>query len=379
MEAAVESLSQKLGLDTQMWSAPTGLFLSIGEAQAPAADRRRVAEVLRLSPGEVNLRRLVDVDQVADRVFRDQLSVDEGYARLASFDPEPARFAPQAFGFAFGSASIAAMLRARPIDIVVAAALGFMCGSLAVWARGRPERRPSLEGLAAFFAALGVALVSAYLTPLTISSVTLAAIVVFLPGLALTTGVTELAHQHLVSGTAKMAGAIVVLLKLTFGVVAGNQLAHALGVPVRSAPAMAAPAWIEIVALMFGAFAYTLLLRPHKRHRWLVMGAAVLGFAAARGGSASFGPDFGVFLAGMVVAAASNLFARLKNRPSALVRVPGILLLVPGSIGFRSLFFVFDGQVIQGVTAAFALVVLLATLMTGLLFGDLLVPPRRSL
>ncbi|MEO8360716.1 MAG: threonine/serine exporter family protein [Vicinamibacteria bacterium] len=80
-----------------------------------------------------------------------------------------------------------------------------------------------------------------------------------------------------------------------------------------------------------------------------------------------------------MVAAASNLFARAKNKPSALVRTPGILLLVPGSVGLRSLFLVFDGHVMQGIDTASALIVLLTTLVAGLLFGDLLIPPRRSL
>jgi uncharacterized membrane protein YjjB (DUF3815 family) len=271
------------------------------------------------------------------------------------------------------------MLRARPIDIACGALLGMVGGALMVWARGRDERRPALEALAAFLASLLAILVSGFVTPLSLSSVTLAAIVVFLPGLALTTAVTELASQHLVAGSARLAGAMTTLLKLTFGAVAANQFCRALGIPIRSASAPPSPAWIEIVAVLLGAFAYSLLLRPHKRHRWVVMGAAVMGFAAARGGSAAFGPEFGVFLAGLVVGGASNLFARVKNRPAALVRVPGILLLVPGSIGFRSVFLVFEGQVAQGMASASDLVVLLATLVAGLLFGDLLVPPKRSL
>ena len=38
-------------------------------------------------------------------------------------------------------------------------------------------------------------------------------------------------------------------------------------------------------------------------------------------------------------------------------------------MGFRSLFFVFDGQVLQGINTASSLVVLLTTLVAGLLFG----------
>ena len=139
------------------------------------------------------------------------------------------------------------------------------------------------------------------------------------------------------------------------------------------------PVWVEGLALLCGALAYTILLRAHQRHRWLVMGAAVLGYTAARLGSEAFGPRFGVFLAGLVVAAVSNAFARLKNKPAALVRIPGILLLVPGSVGFRSVFFVFDGHMMEGLDAASSLVILLTTLVAGLMFGDLLVPPRRTL
>ena len=61
------------------------------------------------------------------------------------------------------------------------------------------------------------------------------------------------------------------------------------------------------------------------------------------------------------------------------MRVPGIILLVPGSVGLRSLFFVFERDVYLGLDTAFSLVVLLASLVAGLLFGNVLVSPRRSL
>jgi len=293
--------------------------------------------------------------------------------------PEPVKVKTTIAGFAFAAASVAAMLKTRPTDIVAAALVGALTGGLLVLSKRYANLRPGLEALAAFLSTLLATLASAYILPLSLQSVTLAAIVVFLPGLTLTTAVSELSSQHLVSGVARLAGSLTVLLKLTFGAVAGSEVAKALHVPLRSVRLAESPVWIEVIALLCGALSYSLLLRPHKRHRWLVMGAAVLGYTAARVGSESFGPLFGVFLAGLVVGASSNLFARLKNKPSALVRTPGILLLVPGSVGFRSVFFVFDGQVMQGINSASSLVVLLTTLVAGLLFGDLLVPPRRNL
>jgi len=87
----------------------------------------------------------------------------------------------------------------------------------------------------------------------------------------------------------------------------------------------------------------------------------------------------GVFFAGMVVTAAGNLYGRYFNRPSALIRVPGIILLVPGSLGFRSFNFVLERDVMLSLDTAFAVITALIALVAGILFGNLLVSPRRNL
>ena len=93
----------------------------------------------------------------------------------------------------------------------------------------------------------------------------------------------------------------------------------------------------------------------------------------------TFGAPFGVFLGGLLLGALGNLYARIAGRPGALVREPGILLLVPGSVGFRSVSFLLTREVGLGAETAILLVTLLISLVAGLLFGDLLIAPRRSL
>jgi uncharacterized membrane protein YjjB (DUF3815 family) len=61
------------------------------------------------------------------------------------------------------------------------------------------------------------------------------------------------------------------------------------------------------------------------------------------------------------------------------VRETGIILLVPGSVGFRSLSYVLDRDVLLGIDTAVTMVALLTAIVAGLLFGDLLIPPRRKL
>jgi uncharacterized membrane protein YjjB (DUF3815 family) len=176
-----------------------------------------------------------------------------------------------------------------------------------------------------------------------------------------------------------MMGAIATLLKLAFGAVAASQLWVLFDIVPPSAVEPAVPLWTEWVAVLLGALAFAALFRAPRRYVPVVVASVVLGYVCAQFGAAKVAPAFGVFLGGLVVGAASNVFARIAQRPGALVREPGIILLVPGSVGFRTLSFVFERDVLLGIDTAIALVTLLVSIVAGLLFGDLLVPPRRKL
>jgi len=139
--------------------------------------------------------------------------------------------------------------------------------------------------------------------------------------------------------------------------------------------------WITLLA---GSFAFAVLFKAARRDFPLVMASVWLGYGITRAaqllpGVTENALPGGVFLAGMVVTALGNLYGQLANRPSALIRVPGIILLVPGSLGFRSFNFVFEKNVMLGLDTAFAVVAALIALVAGILFGNLLLPTRRNL
>jgi uncharacterized membrane protein YjjB (DUF3815 family) len=75
----------------------------------------------------------------------------------------------------------------------------------------------------------------------------------------------------------------------------------------------------------------------------------------------------------------SNIFARMKDKPSAIFQWPGIILLVPGSVGYRGMTSLFERDVIGGMDTAFTMITLAMALVVGVFFGNILVKPRRSL
>jgi len=198
--------------------------------------------------------------------------------------------------------------------------------------------------------------------------------------LTLTTGFTELATRHLVSGIARVAGAGAVFLTLLFGVALGWRLGLAVvGPPVTTEGGEALAPWIIWVVACVTPIAFAIILEARPREFGVVFAASLAGYFAARLGYEWLGPDLGPFLGALVVGVASNLYARRVNRPGLVPMTPGILLLVPGSLGFRSLTSFLDEEAIAGMSWAFQTGMVAVSLVGGLLAANIVLPPRRVL
>ena len=384
LEAAVEGVANRLGLDLEIWSNPTGMILSF--ADPVRGQQNGITRVIRLDPGEQNLAKLAATDAITEDVLCERCDLAAGVAALRALDrPDPARarvLAALSFGLSAGA--VAALLGAALPGVLTAGLIGLVMGAMAVLAKDRPRLNEALEAIAALVATLLAAVVATFIEPIAFKTVIVASLIVLMPGLMLTNAVSELSAQHLVSGTARFAGALMILLKLTFGTVAGMQIVRVLGwLPQDALPVPLSPVG-ELTSLAVAAFAFAVLFQAARRDYPLVMFSVFLGYGLTRLGGEVLGlasENFagGAFFAGMGVAAISNAYGRWRNRPGALIRVPGIILLVPGSMGFRSLNFVMERDVFLGLDTTFAVLSALVALVAGLLFGNLLVPSRRNI
>jgi uncharacterized membrane protein YjjP (DUF1212 family) len=380
LEGAVTAVSAKLGLECGAWSNPTGMILSFGEA---GRGRRDTVRVVRLLPGDTNLYKLCEADRIAEAVMSGALQLEDGHAALRALDKVGGSrralvFMVLAFGLA--SASVAGLLRLPWLDIATAGITGLLIGLLEVATQSRPRLKEASEALAAMLAAMIAVLVASFIGPLNLNTVIIASLIVLMPGLALTNAVNELTNQNLVSGTARFAGAITTVLKLAIGMIVVLTAAEMVGLRAEVRALRPQPDWVEGLALLLAAYAFAVLFRCHRRDFPLVMLAAASGYLIARGVGDAFGSTIGVFMAALAMTAAGNAYGRWMNRPGALVRLPGIIMLVPGSASLRGLLALIQQQDVQaGQAAALAAANILIALIAGLLLGNLLIPTRRNL
>lgn len=381
LEDAVNAVSRRLQLDTHIWSSPTAIIATLRPADAQDHESS-LTRVVRLEPGDIHLRRLWRFDDIAGRVARGEMSAREGMAALdqaALPDRLRRQWAESVFGFLFASAGVAGLLKGSPAEIASAAALGLVLGVLAQLAVGRPRMLSTFDAAAAFLVALGTAWVAHAVAPISTSLVLTAGLIVLLPGLTLTVAAAEVATQHLVSGTARFAGAMAVLLKLAFGALVGARLAAALEWEAMPNVVQAAVPGMEVLSLAVAAAAFALLFKARIRDYWVVFLAAGVSYISLRLASPTLGPELGLFVASFIVSVCSNIYSRWAGRPGATFRLPGLILLVPGSVGFRSLYFVFEKDVFLGLDTAFTVVALIAALVAGMVLGNSVVPPRSDL
>jgi len=374
LEEVLSKTSERLGLVAQFFSTPTSIFASFGRQE----EQRTF--LMRVTPGEVNLGKLAELDDVTTCVLRSSLNPATGSEKIEQILAAPARYGGALRTVAFGTASAAGsrFLGGGLKEIGVSAVIGLLIGLLSVFTSKYPTWCKVFEPVAAFIASAAAAALSFVIGPYAISNATLAGMIVLMPGLTLTVAMIELSTQNLSSGTARLSGAFVVFLGMGLGVAIGDTISqNAFGDP-QIARAIQLPGWTELIALAGMPLAFTVLLRARWQDAiWIVI-AGALAVGGSKLGSQLLG-SLGVFLGALTVGIASNWYSRLLDHPAIITQVPGILMLVPGSVGFRGLAALLDRQIVSGVDTTFKMILTAMALVAGTLIANIVVPSRREL
>ncbi|MCB1056939.1 MAG: threonine/serine exporter family protein, partial [Acidobacteria bacterium] len=137
--------------------------------------------------------------------------------------------------------------------------------------------------------------------------------------------------------------------------------------------------WTQLPALLVAAWSFTVLFRARPRDFGWIFVAGAIALLGARVGAHWLGPELGALVGAVLLGTGSNLYARRLDRPSATTQLPGLMLLVPGSLGFRGMAALLERDTLTGLQTAFSMTVVAIALVTGLLIANVVLPPRRSL
>jgi uncharacterized membrane protein YjjP (DUF1212 family) len=338
------------------------------------------AFVLRVRPAGVDLDAIARLDGLVRAVLDGRLGPDAALARLGEIRSHPldrpAIVRLAAYGAA--GAAVAPVLGGGWQEVLAAAAVGLLVGAIALIARRASRTEPMVAPLATAAASLSAAGLAHLGLKLTPDVVTLAALVSLLPGMTLTIGIRELATEHLQSGVANTANALVQLLGLVFGVGVGRQIATSWFGRITSAAPNTHFSWIHVVAALAAGLAFTVTLRAPWNAAPVMCSATALAVCSNAAGKQLFGPTAGVFAAALAIGVTGGIAAVPLRRSPLVFIVPGVLMLVPGSAGFNSLLQLLTGQTVSGIEAGFQTLVTALSIAYGLMVATVVLPRRFS-
>ncbi|MCZ8204818.1 MAG: threonine/serine exporter family protein [Gemmatimonas sp.] len=374
LEVTLSVLARRLGVQAEFFSTPTSIMVGIG-----TLEQQRV-HLLRVNPGEPNLGHLSRLGEIVRQVMDGEITPAEGLRRIEVMDAEPPAYPTWLVMVAFvlASTAIACFLKLRVGDVAVAAALGLVTAVTVITASRWESTRHVTEPLTAFIVTTLAFTVDGLLGTRTGYATSLAGLAILLPGLTFTVALTELSTRHLASGTARLSGAIVTFLGLGFGLALGAKAGGAAGALLRdllpvmggALPRAPLPWWTEWAGLLVAPLAFTVLLSARRQDAPLIVVACAAAYVTSKLAGAAVGEELGAFLGAFVVSAGSNILARVRRRVAMVTQVPGLLILVPGSIGFRSMTSLLGQEVETGIQTAFRVAIVGISLAAGILAGN---------
>ena len=367
LEDALGETAARCATPVQVLSVPTGLWMSIERA-----DRLPATVMLRIEPGAVHLERLDALSTITGQVTQGTLAPAEATARINDCmraQPRWGRFST-VLAYLLSAAAFSVFFGGGVREVVTGMCVGLAVGLLAItFSQRRASRR--LFELTSAAAAGAIANVAYSTSDAFVVWIPLAAgLIILLPGLPLVDAVEELAHGHLTSGSARLAGVGVVLLAMTFGAVLGLVAVRPVAMSPIAGVNNPLPEWFLVPALLAVAVGSTIRFRGRLEDAWIALVASTVALAGSRLGTAWIGDYAGPFIAALVLGLSGNLFARVFRRPAQLFTVPGLALLVPGSFGMQSISALLSEDTIVGVDTAFHMFLTAMALVTGLLFSN---------
>lgn len=366
LEESLIQVGQKFGYESEVFATPTGVFFT---CQRPGENP--ITSLARIKESGINLGQLCKLERTLDDLLDQKISVraasaviSEGHTGKSAYPGWHFAFAAFVAGFVVSFDAYQSM-HAAWISGVITLLTWLLTGS---YFRGIFPSSMFRDFLGAF-AALGLACVANFYTPVSIEAFSVGALVLLVPGLLLTTAIAELAEQNLVSGTAKLMQAILVLLAIGLAYVLIHEISHSLnlGGVLEGSKQKPRIFVVSLLTILTSVYCYGVIFRVPPPSliwssltglcAWLVLKEVQLTPLVAAA----------PYFASVVVGLLSLGFGRLFRVPSQTYSVPGIMAMLPGMLALSSFRYFALGFEETGIALSFKVVIAASSIVLGLL------------
>lgn len=378
LETFLTSLAKGFGYQGEFKSTPVEIRFGLRETP----DSQQRVEVMTTPPPDIDLDKLARLGDVLNEIKAGTLFINDADPRIDAIDQIPppwGKFASM-LGYLFVGFGLAPLLGAGWMDTLFASLFSiFVFGIVLLSARLGTTAMKWMPLTTALIIGFLATMVKQWVPSLNLVLVVLSAVAIILPGYSISLGAMELVTRHFTSGIYNLKSGLITLIKQIAGAIIGVGIASVL--VTQTAAEAQAPVdqkWMLLYfpLLLIGlAFAFQVSRRDLP---WSVLISAVA-FFGVQAGSTIIDTNIGNLLGTIVAVVFANIWARKTGRPTSIVLIPAIVMLVSGSIGFRGLATMAGGDMILGAHQFFQMFVVALTILLGIFIGLIIIRPQPSL
>lgn len=332
--------------------------------------------------GSFNMAKLARVGELVEAVVEGGISLEDAYILLDEIEKLPNPWGPVAktVSFIFVGVGFSGLMSGNIMDIVISGILAMLVYLNVYLAQKYGGRILELLPFSSAYVVGILAGVLKILFPeINVPVIILSAIISIIPGFTVSAGIVEMVSNHVVSGSANLISGVIYLLKQFFGAWFGLAtinilLPTAAVTPLSTSESLGLLYFLPLLFIGLG-IAYQSLIRDFP---WVMICCTVSYFGVIFGNG--FAIDYlGTLIGAIVATIFANLWARNTSRPTSIVLVPAITVMVSGSVGFQGLLIAATGESERGFEQFLQMFIVALVISAGLLIANTIVRPRATL
>jgi uncharacterized membrane protein YjjP (DUF1212 family) len=371
LENSINDVLNAIGVQATVIPNPEYISITFFSSDKPFTINKKSGRI------DINFDRIVALSELVEKVIQKEISVDQALLDLTSIHGKPILYSKlvNIFSISLSSISAACVFGGGYNEMFVSGVIGLFVGIINVWV---PHFSKISLLLSAAFAIVFSQFSVSFLGPYSIEIASITGLILLIPGFTLSLAISELAHSHAQSGTIRLAQSVISFVMMAVGIGLGYQLVSFISFEHWSSFHVNHPTWLIYLALLLIPAGFLVLFNALPKHYPWIFLACLISYFSLNLFDFLTVDGLTIFFSALTLGLMSNAIARWKKLPVSLMLVPGIILLVPGSIGFKSLSYLVNNQTLTGIDTAFSTIIAAVALASGLLFSNILLNSKQG-
>ncbi|AUC83994.1 hypothetical protein CW731_01215 [Polaribacter sp. ALD11] len=289
-------------------------------------------------PGSLNLGAYSRIAELTNKVIDSKINNSEINEELNSIHAKTKviNHYRLTLAYTFSAGSFSILIGTNLVSFVFSLLLGAFIYLLVYLTSKSKYLENVFESLSALVVTIICCLLTSIFPNFNLGLTILSSIIIFIPGLAITTALEEITSKSLVSGGAKLFDSIILLFKQFFGVLLGLALMTSLVDIDLTYHLSEMPKWTIFFAIPILSISLLPIFQVRKKDMIFGVLTGVIAFLMIVLFS-GYGVLVSTFIGTLVVVGISRLFGLISKTPKTVYLIQGVIMLVPGSKSFMGL------------------------------------------